>query len=88
LGKTLRLFHAAQVFHADLNAHNILIDANYKAYLIDFDRGTIRTGESWKPSNLMRLQRSLHKLTLGSAAEGTITERWNLLLTAYRQTSS
>jgi len=88
LGETIRRFHNAQVFHADLNAHNILIDSNHDVYLIDFDRGAIRTGDNWKQTNLQRLLRSLHKLTQGFAAEGAITENWNLLLSAYRQTSS
>ncbi|MEA3410717.1 MAG: 3-deoxy-D-manno-octulosonic acid kinase [Pseudomonadota bacterium] len=63
-GCCIRLFHDRGVYHSDLNAHNILLDENGRAYLIDFDKGEIRTGESggWKEANLARLRRSLEKL--------------------------
>ncbi len=86
VGLTLRRFHDAQVFHADLNAHNILLDER-QAYLIDFDRGAIRSGQAWKQANLARLKRSLDKI---SAGYGNAEERdtgWQMLLDAYRQTS-
>ena len=37
LGETVALFHNTGVDHADLNAHNVLIQNN-KFFLIDFDR--------------------------------------------------
>ncbi len=87
LGATLRRFHDAQVFHADLNAHNILLDRQEQATLIDFDRGTIKTGQGWKPANLKRLLRSLQKLTAGTpSAEATLIG-WQQLLAGYRQSS-
>lgn len=63
VGATIARFHRAGVDHADLNAHNILLDADGAAYLIDFDRGRLRraTGR-WCRRNLQRLQRSLTKL--------------------------
>jgi 3-deoxy-D-manno-octulosonic acid kinase len=64
IGMVLRNFHDAQVYHADLNAHNILIDLQGRPYLIDFDRGGFRRGDHWKQGNLRRLERSLHKVAL------------------------
>ncbi len=63
VGRCLREFHEAGVYHADLNAHNILLDGQGKVYLIDFDRGRLRSsGQRWKNRNLSRLLRSLSKL--------------------------
>ncbi|GAA5192845.1 3-deoxy-D-manno-octulosonic acid kinase [Ferrimonas gelatinilytica] len=61
VGQMLARFHDAGIYHADLNARNILhSDGNY--YLIDFDRGERRRpGKSWMTANLERLKRSLHK---------------------------
>lgn len=66
VGVLVRKFHQAQVFHSDLNCHNILIAANSdqsppQLWLIDFDKCARRRGESWKKDNLSRLRRSLEK---------------------------
>lgn len=61
VGQTLQQFHAAGVYHADLNGHNILLDTNGKVWVIDFDRGQLRQPGPWQQANLQRLQRSLHK---------------------------
>lgn len=87
LGGTLRRFHDAQVFHADLNAHNILLDPQQQATLIDFDRGALRAGEGWKRTNLDRLLRSLQKLTAGTAAAEATLVGWQHLLDGYGQSS-
>jgi len=42
LGKTVARLHAAGVDHADLNAHNLLLDEAGAVSVIDFDRGKIR----------------------------------------------
>ncbi len=63
IGQSIRRFHDVQIYHADLNAHNILIDSKFRVYLIDFDKGMIgRHGHHWQQSNLSRLHRSLIKL--------------------------
>ncbi|MEC4739852.1 3-deoxy-D-manno-octulosonic acid kinase [Shewanella sp. E94] len=61
LGTCIAKFHQRGVYHADLNAKNILIaDDNF--YLIDFDRGEIRTPDTtWQNANLERLLRSFNK---------------------------
>jgi 3-deoxy-D-manno-octulosonic-acid transferase len=61
LGRAIRQLHDRQIFHADLNCHNLLIDTRGLAWVVDFDRCEIRTGTQWKEDNLARLQRSLHK---------------------------
>jgi 3-deoxy-D-manno-octulosonic acid kinase len=63
LGNTLRRFHAAGVCHADLNAHNLMIDERRRWWLIDFDRGRLRPpAQGWQQRRLQRLLRSLRKL--------------------------
>ncbi|WP_409929326.1 3-deoxy-D-manno-octulosonic acid kinase [Bordetella genomosp. 13] len=55
--------HRAGVWHADLNAFNILLDAHGHAWLIDFDRGRAGglSGRA-RAGNLLRLRRSLRKV--------------------------
>lgn len=70
VGACIRRFHEAGVWHADLNAHNILMDGTGGVWLIDFDRGEWRSGDTaWKQQNLARLRRSLRKLGYGDAQD-------------------
>jgi len=63
IGVLIARFHRAGLEHADLNAHNILFDANGKLWLIDLDRSRLRIPETgWRLRNLARLKRSLLKL--------------------------
>jgi len=64
IGRTIAAFHREGVHHADLNAHNILLDqaAAPKVYLLDFDRGRIRARGAWEQGVLARLRRSLDKI--------------------------
>ncbi len=61
LGALLRRFHDGQVWHADLNLSNILLQPTGDFFLIDFDRCRVRFGTLWKPRNLKRLHRSCRK---------------------------
>lgn len=80
IGQTLGRFHRHGVFHADLNAHNVLLDAQGKPWLIDFDRGQLRTpAPHWQQANLARLKRSLDKL--GRVPESA----WQALLQGHAQ---
>jgi 3-deoxy-D-manno-octulosonic acid kinase len=63
IGHTVKRFHNHGVYHADLNAHNIMVDDQSRVYLIDFDKGEIREPSgNWQQANLERLKRSLYKL--------------------------
>ncbi|KZC21589.1 MULTISPECIES: 3-deoxy-D-manno-octulosonic acid kinase [Rhodanobacter] len=87
VGALVARFHRAGVWHADLNAHNVLV-APGALYLIDFDRGRMRIpAAGWQRANLRRLRRSL--LKLGAAADGeTAFEKniWQPLLYRYERT--
>ncbi|HET9482826.1 MAG TPA: 3-deoxy-D-manno-octulosonic acid kinase, partial [Xanthomonadales bacterium] len=68
LGRTIRAFHDAGVWHADLNAHNVLRDADGALWLLDFDRGWVASPRArWRRANLARLERSLLKVGLARA---------------------
>jgi 3-deoxy-D-manno-octulosonic acid kinase len=88
IGRCLRHFHARGVCHADLNAHNILLGAaGDEIWVIDFDRGTLRPPGWWSDANLVRLQRSLLKLTAGTGAEHFGAADWQMLLDSYLATA-
>jgi 3-deoxy-D-manno-octulosonic-acid transferase len=61
LGRAVRRLHDEQVFHADLNCHNLMLDRHDQAWIVDFDKCGFRAGEAWKGENLQRLLRSLRK---------------------------
>ena len=87
-GALVARFHREGIWHADLNAHNVLVTAS-ALYLIDFDRGRQRRDdEGWRWSNLKRLRRSL--LKLGAAAQGAAFEQtvWAPLIYGYERTFS
>lgn len=83
IGAMIARFHKHQVYHSDLNAHNILIDNDNRLYLIDFDKGAIRDGDHWKTANLQRLHRSLSKLRHQNPALNFHEADWQSLLTGY-----
>ena len=54
--------HEQAVWHADLNADNVLVDATGKVWLIDFDRARADVADDGRlAGNLERLLRSLRK---------------------------
>lgn len=61
VGRTIRRFHDAGLDHVDLNARNLLVDAQERIWLIDLDRCRLRRDGAWKAANLTRLERSLVK---------------------------
>ncbi len=66
IGQCIRRFHDAGVWHADLNAHNVMLNPNpgNTVYLIDFDKCKIRPPHpDWQRANLARFRRSLDKLS-------------------------
>ena len=89
VGALVARFHREGVWHADLNAHNILVNPD-GLYLIDFDRGRLRAPHlSWQQANLDRLRRSL--LKVGAARPGVEafdTGVWKPLVYRYERTLS
>jgi len=62
IGVCIRQFHDAGVWHADLNARNILLDDQLRVFLIDFDRAKFTPDNAVNgEGNLSRLKRSLAK---------------------------
>jgi 3-deoxy-D-manno-octulosonic acid kinase len=86
IGRCIRRFHDAGVCHADLNAHNILLTQE-RVFLIDFDRGTLRKRGWWADATLVRLYRSLEKVTLLAAPDSFSDEDWHSLLAGYRESA-
>jgi 3-deoxy-D-manno-octulosonic acid kinase len=86
IGRCIRRFHDLGVCHADLNAHNVLLSEE-GVYLIDFDRCQLRKPGLWRDDNLVRLRRSLEKVTWGMPPERFSESDWHGLLDGYRQPS-
>jgi 3-deoxy-D-manno-octulosonic acid kinase len=86
IGRCIRRFHDLGVCHADLNAHNVLL-AEDQVYLVDFDRCQLRGAGLWRDGNLVRLRRSLEKITWGLPPERFGEADWHGLLDGYRQSS-
>jgi 3-deoxy-D-manno-octulosonic acid kinase len=87
IGAAVARLHRAGVDHADLNAHNILLDAKGTVSVIDFDRGRLRPPGAWSARNLQRLRRSLAKVSRempsGARAPRYSDETWEWLMAGY-----
>jgi 3-deoxy-D-manno-octulosonic acid kinase len=83
VGATVARLHRAGVDHADLNAHNILLDAKGAVSVIDFDRGRLRNPGAWSARNVKRLQRSLLKISQAMPAGRYSDAAWQWLLAGY-----
>jgi 3-deoxy-D-manno-octulosonic acid kinase len=86
VGELIARFHREGAWHADLNAHNILVNPQ-GLYLIDFDRGRLRRPSAhWRRANLARLKRSLIKIGARDAAGDTFdAELWPALIDHYER---
>lgn len=80
IGRCVGQLHARGVQHADLNAHNLLLDDGDTVYVLDFDRGRIRPRGVWEDAVLARLDRSLRKVTADLPADRYGREQWRALL--------
>jgi 3-deoxy-D-manno-octulosonic acid kinase len=89
VGVLVARFHRAGIWHADLNAHNVMVSGD-ALFLIDFDRGQKRAPQAaWQQANLQRLRRSLLKLGAAAGDESAFDrELWQPLLRGYRRTMS
>jgi 3-deoxy-D-manno-octulosonic acid kinase len=85
MGQCIRQFHDHGVFHADLNANNILLDNEQKVYILDFDRGEFRRpGGKWQQANIDRLLRSFNKIKAHSETFYFSDSDWQALLNGYQ----
>ena len=84
IGQAIRQLHDHQIYHHDLNIHNIMLDGHDKVWIIDFDKCGIREGESWKNDNLQRLLRSLQKESARQARFTWTLQDWQHLLLGYQ----
>jgi 3-deoxy-D-manno-octulosonic acid kinase len=82
-GAAVARLHCAGVDHADLNAHNLLLGAE-GASVIDFDRGRLRApGGGWPARNLLRLRRSLAKISRGLPPGRYTAQSWDWFMAGY-----
>lgn len=88
IGQCVQTFHRHDIYHADLNANNILIDSQEKIYLIDFDRCRITSNMQLKAGNLPRLKRSLQKLQGLHPVYHFTEQNWQILLAGYSANSA
>ncbi len=70
-GGMIARFHDAGLEHGDLNAHNILFDANGKPWLIDFDKSHLHPTADRRraEANMERLERSIRKVGAGQSPD-------------------
>jgi 3-deoxy-D-manno-octulosonic-acid transferase len=84
VGRAIAQLHSKQIFHSDLNAHNILMNDAGHVWLVDFDKCGLRPGDDWKARNLARLQRSLRKEFTQYTSGSSFNTDWDFLLNAYQ----
>ena len=82
IGQTIAEFHNHQIYHHDLNIHNIMLDAEHRVWLIDFDQCRIRQGDNWKKLNMERLKRSFDKEKRLRNIHWDLAD-WQILMSAY-----
>ncbi len=84
IGSVIRRFHEDGVYHADLNANNIMLDDGGRCYLIDFDKCGFRKPRlKWQKENLLRLKRSLNKIANNQEEFYFSDMNWRSLLRGY-----
>jgi len=84
IGSCVRAFHDQGIWHADLNAHNVLVDGAGRVFLVDFDRGRRRAPGRWREGNLARLRHSLDKIARALPPGRFGEKEWRQLVSAYR----
>jgi 3-deoxy-D-manno-octulosonic acid kinase len=84
IGAAIARLHSHGVDHADLNAHNILLDGNHSISVIDFDRGRLRAPGRWTSRNLRRLEHSLAKISMSWPPDRFTPADWKQLFAGYQ----
>lgn len=80
IAETVAALHGKGLWHADLNAHNILL-ADTQVWVIDFDRARfLSPARKWQQNNLERLWRSVAKV---AGDDQRYRGQWQQFLTSY-----
>jgi 3-deoxy-D-manno-octulosonic acid kinase len=91
IGATIKRFHEQSIYHHDLNSHNILLNDKAEVFLIDFDRGELRTNPiktEWKQDNIKRLERSFLKEKNKLTTFHFNDDDWQNLLQGYHNSAT
>ncbi len=83
VGAAIHEFHAAGVYHADMNAYNLQIDKDGLLWMLDFDKGSLKPPGPWQQQTLSRLHRSLHKIKNLDPKLNFGAANWEQLLEGY-----
>lgn len=83
VGAAIHEFHAAGVYHADMNAYNIQIDTDDLVWMLDFDKGALKAPGPWQQETLSRLHRSLQKIIGLDPRLHFRSANWEQLLEGY-----
>lgn len=83
VGAAIHEFHAAGVYHADMNAYNVQIDVDGLVWMLDFDKGALRKPGPWQQQTLSRLHRSLMKIVGLDPRLNFRIANWEQLLEGY-----
>jgi 3-deoxy-D-manno-octulosonic acid kinase len=87
VGAAIWKFHEAGVYHADMNAYNVQIDKDGDIWMLDFDKGALRSPGKWQQETLSRLHRSLVKVLGLDPKLHFRTADWDILLEGYFEAS-
>lgn len=86
IGICISQFHNNGIYHADLNASNILIRNDGEVFVTDFDKGKVLPArKSWQTENINRLKRSLLKFQASTENFHFTGADWDTLQTGYTQ---
>ncbi|MCP4333803.1 MAG: 3-deoxy-D-manno-octulosonic acid kinase [Gammaproteobacteria bacterium] len=83
VGETIYVFHAAGVYHADMNAYNLQVDNAGLLWMLDFDKGSLRPPGPWQQATLNRLHRSLRKIVGLDPRLNFRAANWEQLIEGY-----
>jgi 3-deoxy-D-manno-octulosonic acid kinase len=87
IGRVLRLFHDHNIYHSDMNSHNIMLDTQDKVWVIDFDKCAQRKDGAWKEQTLARLLRSFRKEKAINNNLNWVEQDWEFLMIGYQHVS-
>jgi 3-deoxy-D-manno-octulosonic acid kinase len=83
VGETIYFFHAAGVYHADMNAYNLQVDSTGLLWMLDFDKGSLKPPGPWQQATLNRLHRSLRKIVGLNPRLNFRAANWEQLIEGY-----